>query len=375
MLAFKMYSFDTDSFIEDIICYSNKSIILVFDFDKITVQYKPSNINFEKTTVRYCRTKNSKLNYYISPLLLLVDMLILIKIFLTICWKYRPKICWIENLYAALVVGVLRQFRLCGKSIYIPGDWVVGDQNKQLLRYIGNNLAFPILDYLACKLNDEVVYNDEKIVKARYKFWGRKIAKREKTYSPIYFPGLSIKANNSDTARNAICFLGDMRLDSGLDIVIKSLFDIRKQKDVVLKIIGPKRQTYEYFTKLAKECRVEAYVEFLGFIKTEKLVEILDDCFCGINMLTSVNSYSNYAIPGKQIHYLQFLLPIITTENSGTLVSVIKEKALGIVIEPSQRAFKEAIISVHEEQAKYRRNIIEFINSIQRTSVRELIEA
>jgi len=226
ILAFKNYSYDSDSFIEDILCYSRNSILLISDFDKITVQHKPSNINFGKRTIRFYRAKSLRLNYYISPLLLWVNMFIFIKLLSKICWKYRPKVCWIENSYAAVIVGILRKCNLCDKSIYVPGDWVVSAQNRRVLSYVANNLFFPILDYLACKLNDVVVNHTEQIAESRYKYWGKKIAKKEK----LYQYKMQIRADNShgDTEKKAICFIGNMREDSGLDIAIKCLTDIRK---------------------------------------------------------------------------------------------------------------------------------------------------
>jgi len=375
ILAFKMESFDTEDFIKELISYSRDCIILVVDFDKMVIKYKPQNVSFQRNVFEFHKTKSNKLNNLILPFLFLLDILLLIRIFAAICFKYRPRICWIENLYVTFIIGILKKFHLCGKLISLSSDWLVNPAEKRLWSYIANNLLFPFLDYFGWRLSDVVLYGDERLAQARYRFWGRNIAKRKKMFSPICFPGLSLKINNSDRARNAICFLGDMRLDSGLDIAIKALFDIRKQEGIVLKIIGPQRQNYEYFKKLTTECRLEAYVEFFGFIEAGKLREILDDCFCGINILTSLNSYSNYAIPGKQIHYLQFLLPIIATEDAGILVPVIKEKALGIIIEPTQVAFKNSIIKVYKDQVEYRKNIINFINNIQRINIKELIEA
>lgn len=370
-----MNAFDTENLIKELVSYDRNCIILIYDFEKIVVAYRPLNVSFQRNIFKFHRTKSNKLNSLIAPFLSLLDIALLIKIFFRICYMYRPKIFWIENVYVAFIIGIFNKFHLRGKLIYVATDWLVNVAEKKLWSYIANNLIFPFLDYFACKLSNVVLYGSERLPQARYKFWGRKIPKREKIYSSIYFPGLSLKTNNSDRARNAICFLGHMRLDSGLDIAIKSLFDMRKQKDVVLKIIGPIRQNYEYFRKLTKECRVEAYVEFFGFIEADKLSEILSDCFCGINVLTSIKSYSNYGIPGKQIDYLQSLLPIVATESAGILVQVIKEKALGLIIEPSQDAFREAIIRIHKDQAKYRKNIVNFINNIQPMDIKELIDA
>lgn len=372
MLAFKMYSYDSDSFIEDIICYSNKSIILIYDFDKIVVQYKPSNINFSKSIIRLYKTKNSRLNYYISPLLLLVNMVIFIKLFLMVCWKYRPKVCWIENSYAALIVGILRKCHLCDKSIHVPGDWLVNVNNKKVYSYIANNLLFPILDYWACRLNDVVLNHTEKIAEARYKFWGKKIAKNEK----LYLYKMQIKASNNHNTgeKKAVCFIGNMREDSGLDIAIKCLPDIRKKRDVILKIVGPKKQYYEYFKRLSREYDVEQYVKFLGFVETNKFAEMFSDCFCAINLVTNIDSYSSYTIPGKLIHYLQYLLPVITTEGAGPFTSVIREKELGFVVEPTKDAFVDAVFKVYSGHQQYRENIVQYINSMPKVDIKELIE-
>lgn len=372
VLAYKTNSYDTESFIEDILSYSKKSILLISDFDKITVQYKPADIRFDKKEIRFCRTKIQKLNYYISPLLLAIDMFIFFKLFFTLCYKYRPKICWMENSYVALVVGVMRKLGLCDKSIYVPGDWVAAkDVSRRALSYLGNNFIFPVVDYLACKLNDIVLNHTKEIAEARFKFWGRKITKNEK----LYEYKLQIKTTEHNVnEKKSFCFIGDMREDSGIDIAIVSLPEIIKKQDFSFKIIGPQRQHYEHFRNLASEHNVSQYVKFLGFVNTDKLPQVLSDCFCGISLVTSNNSYSAYTISGKLVHYIQYLLPVIVSEGAGAFVSVIRNNALGIVVEPSREAFMEAILKIYNEHNFYRENIIRYINSLAKVDIKELIE-
>ncbi|MBU0477589.1 glycosyltransferase [bacterium] len=373
ILAYKTQSYDTDSFIEDILRYSKNSVLLIFDFDEITVHHKPSNISLKNKTIRFFKTKNHKLNYYLSPLLLVVHIFIIFKLFFVLCYKYRPKVCWIENSYVALIVGFLRRLGLCSKSIYGAGDWVaVGSNRQKVLSYVGNNFIFPIVDYLACKFNDVVLNHTEEIAKARHEFWGREIAKKEKLY--VYKMQIKTRDSYNNKQRKTFCFIGDVREDSGLDIAIKSLADIRRKQKFILKIIGPQRQYYNYIKKTSIKYNVNKYLQFLGFVDTDKLVETLSDCFCGISLITSNNSYSAYTISGKLIHYLQYLLPVIVTEGAGAFVPVIRNNELGIVIEPTKEAFINAVFTIYDEQEQYRRNIVKYINSLPEIDIKGLIE-
>lgn len=373
ILAFKMYSSDTESFIDDIIGYSRNSIILVYDLDKIIVHYKPSNINFKEDTLVYFKTHNDRLNYYISPFLCIIHILRFLKLFLVICRRYRPKVAWIENTYAGMIVGFLRKCHLCDKSIYLPGDWLVNPINKKrLFSYIGNNILFPIMDYLACKNNDLVLDHTPKITEARYNFWGRKIAKNEKLY--IYRPKIKINDISPDKMNKNICFIGQMRKESGLDLAIKALKKIRQYQDISIIIIGPKIKEYEYFRRLSKQYHVEQYVKFLGFVETDRFIEILSDCFCGLGVITIKETYSFYTIPGKMMHYIQYMLPVIVTEGVGYFSTVVRDNKLGLVIGPSETEFIKAVCKIYDDQKEYRNNIIKYINSFPKTDIKELIE-
>ena len=371
ILAFKCDSFDTETFIEDIISYSSNSIVLVCTVEKIIVGYKSPNVNFGKTIFRHYKYKKQSSNYFIMFLNFLSFCLLFIRLLTVICWKYRPKVCWIEGNYVATFVGILRKLNLTNKSIYVPGDWLASSSHKRFWSYISSNLIFTICDYLACKFNDVVLNHTAQIAEARYKFWGRKIAKKEK----LYLFNLKIKAkSNMEKKNNNICFIGSLREDSGLEIIVKALSEIRKFQDIGLKIIGPKNCHSEDLRQLSIRSNVDQYVKILGFVETEQLAEILSDCFCGINLITSTDSYSSYTIPAKIINYLQHLLPVIVTEGVGPLASIIRDNKLGLVIEPSQEAFINSVFKIYTENKQYRENIVCYINSLPKTNIKELIE-
>lgn len=371
ILAYKMDSYDTDFFIREVGNYSKNSIILVFDFDKIVVHHKPSNVYFKKETMNFVNIKYSKFRRSCSALSFFLTLEMFVKLFSMLCWKHRPEICIIESPYVAVVVGILQKFKLCGKSIYIPGDWLVNGNNKNLSSYIANNLLFPMLDYLSCKLCNIVLNHSKEIENKRYKFWGRKIAKIEK----LYLPGREIRRKNTipKKERNAICFIGNAREDSGIEIPIRLLAEVGKQQGLILKIIGPEVLHLKYLKALSNELGVGNYVEFLGFVEQNELIDKLSDCFCGINLLKNDNNYSTNTTPGKFIYYLQCLLPIITTEAAGAFANEIREYGLGLVIEPSQDVFVQAVNKIYKEQKQYRENIICYLNSCPKNIISEIL--
>lgn len=372
ILAFIVDSFNKEILMEDIISYSSNSIILVFDQEKIEVVYKSPNVNLGKNIFKYYQYKKHNSNYFIRFLNFLSFCLLFSRLLTVTCWKYRPKVLWIENTWAATVAGILRKLNLCNKSIYIPGDWLASSSPKRFWSYISSNLIFTMCDYLACKFNDIVLNNTVQIAEARYKFWGRKIAKKEK----LYLLKAKIKAKSIDIEKknNNICFFGNLREDSGLEIIVKALSEVRKFQDISLKIIGPENYRSERIRQLSIQYNVNEYVKILGFVGTNQFAEIFSDCFCGINLLTSTDSYSSYTIPAKIIHYLQHLLPVIITEGSGPLTSIIRDNRLGIVIEPSQEAFIDTVFKIYNEQKQYRENIICYINSLPKSNIKELID-
>jgi len=75
------------------------------------------------------------------------------------------------------------------------------------------------------------------------------------------------------------------------------------------------------------------------------------------------------------VHYLQYLLPVITTEGAGPFTSIIREEELGLVIEPTENAFMSAVNKVYEEFPRYRQNIVQYINSMPKVDIKELIES
>ena len=368
VLAYKLDVDNTDSFNEDVISYSGNSLILNWNSNKVWVQYKPDNIKFDKLTINFLKLRSQRWRCFFLPLITLAHIIQVSKLFILICWKFRPKIFIVENFLEGMIAGIIRRCGLVSKSIYLPCDWFAGYKYKKLTSNIANNLIFPYIDYFACRLNDIVVDRPGNITESRNKYWGRKIPTTERQF--IQQPRIQVNNTSIDKKRANICFIGELREDSGVDLAIKALTKIRKKLDVTFKIIGHKRLSYEYFLKLCKEHNVEEYVKFLGFIGRKDFNSVLSDCLCGLNILITKNSYSSYGTPSKIMHYFQHLLPVIVTEGvSPPMVRDIKEKELGCVIGLSEDELVEAVLRIYSGQETYRKNIKDYIESFPKTGI------
>lgn len=374
ILAFKIQSSDTDDTIKKFVAYSQNCIVLVYDCEKISIRYVGPGIHFKGTSFKFNRIENKKLNRLFLPFLFVLDLFCMIKVFKQIFKNYHPNVCWVENVFATCIIGFFKLFHSCEKIVYIPGDWLVNWSIKSPYSYIANNLFYPIVDYIACKMSDLVFSAGEKLLEERIKKYGVGVIKKEFVYSPLAFPGTSVQAANTREKNKAICFIGDLRLDSGLDIAIQSLKELRKLRNIIIKIIGHKTVNYEYFKNMVIKYDVENYVSFLGHVDHSGLKDALSDCFCGINILTNIKSFSSYVIPGKQIYYLQFLLPIVTTRGGGILTPDIERKKLGAIIEPTPNDFCSTIPVIYDNQATYRKNILDYLSSIKHIELEDVFK-
>ncbi len=375
VVAYKVESFDSDCFKEDLIAYSSNSIILMFNKNRIWVAYKPEYCKIKKNIMKFLLINKPKVFYNLYPLLFIIDHFRIFYFFLSICLKYRVKVVLIENTYVAAIVGVLGIFNLFQKMIYLPGDWLAGDKTKKGIRsYIGSNIMFPFFDYLACRLSDITLNGTKSMADARYNYWGRSISKKEL----IFLNRLEIKTKYTDLKnnRNKIVFIGNIREDSGLELIIKSLNIIRKSFNITLKIVGANNKYYTSLNKLAEKYQVEQYIEFVGFVDRDNFEEVFSDCFCGINLLMTKNSYTSKTLPAKVFDYLQYLLPVIITENIGPAVEIVQSNKFGLVIEPSEDKFVEALINIYKDQELYRKNIVNYyINSLPTMNINDFFTA
>jgi glycosyltransferase involved in cell wall biosynthesis len=374
ILAFKMDSSDTEIFVADVLTVSRNAAVLVFDFDKISFRARPDDLSGWKKDHFFFKSSDAAWNYRLAPLVFFVNMILLGWIFMRLCVVYRPRVTLAENTFAAVFLGFYKRLGFVKKAIYIPGDWLVSSAHTRIFSNIANNVIFPWADYLACRWSDLVLHHTPLIAQARKSHWKRDIVRKEMPYA--FKPIVKADTNGDFMTRSKknLCFIGQIRQDSGLDTVLRALPEIRKSLDINLVLIGPSTHDYERIQAMTLELGLQGCVHFKGFLDADAIKKEAAHCFCGINLL-ALETYSSYTIPGKMMHYIQYLLPVITTRGVGYFAGIVREYRLGLVIEPGTKNFTDAVFDIYKEQKRYRENILAYIHGHPDIHVKDYINA
>ena len=253
-----------------------------------------------------------------------------------------------------MIFGFAKKLGLCETAIYCIGDWLVSKQEKNWIKYIGNNILWLAMDYIAASLNSVVIHNSRKIYLARNSYWGRKVIENEVIQFP---PPININPNATDEKRFCIGFIGQVLENSGLELILPHLRTLNQKYGIQLKIAGPNTPFRGFIEQEIKRHDLGNIVELNGFIDLEEMYTFLNICFCGINLIKSEDSHSTYTIPGKLIQYLQGLTPILVTKHNGDFVQVTQENNLGLVIKPESQYIVPAIENLFKNQKEFRKNI------------------
>jgi glycosyltransferase involved in cell wall biosynthesis len=366
-----MDSFDKKLFSRDILSYSKNSMMFFWDFKGIHLAYKPGHVKWFPTTIKFPFPKNHNFKNLLLPFTWVIFFGTFLFFAVIICIIYRPKVCLTENTWVASIFGIARKIGLCKVFIYCTCDWLANQGDKGFLSRLVNNYLFIFMDYIAIKTCDLADSYSKLVNEARELHWGRTLAKKTHTRYP---PPVDIYSGTLSLKRTNICFLGQVREESGLDLILPLLPELYKNFGAKLKIIGPystvERTSIE---KKVKNLGLESFVELHGFLPLDELQEAMKDCFCGINLTTSSQSYSSYAVPGKFIQYLQMKIPILASQNNG-IVDIIKENNLGVIIEPSPRLILTSVGTLYKDQKKYIKSILKYAREHPYLSIKDYLK-
>jgi glycosyltransferase involved in cell wall biosynthesis len=354
-LGLNFDSFTRPSFTLEVKSYSKNSMLVYFDFEKFTVALKPDFVSGFPSILKYPKPGNIKVfRSLILPFLAAYHALLMFFLFGYICVRYRPKICWTENTFLAMIFGLAQKLGLCKTAVYCVGDWLVSKQEKNWVKYIGNNILWGAMDYIAASFNDIVIHTSKEIYLARNRHWGRDVVEDPVVQFP---PPVSINPSATDEKRFCICFLGQALASSGLELILPFLRELNQEYGIKLKIAGPNTPFRGFIEKEIGRLGLGDIVELYGFVGIEEIHTLLNNCFCGLNLIKSENSHSIYTIPGKLIQYLQVLTPTLISKHNGNFTQVIQENNLGVVIKPEPQYVVSAIKDMFENQKDFRKSI------------------
>lgn len=308
------------------------------------------------------------LGYVFYPIFLMLDTTVIFLFYLWMGLRFRVNTVYVSDARFAVAVGLLRKLGLFRRLVYWAGDWFQGNSLRTgIWSRLGNDVYFPIVDWLSCKLSDLTVNHTDLMGKTRTQYWGRQIPRNETVFVP---PPLTVECRDASVKARAhnILFMGTTRPDSGLDIVLKALQIIRERqgdmpREMTVKVVGPDSPALRKLTKFADECGLGAFLEYAGFTDRAAFEAVFADCYCGVNLITDPNSYTSKTVPVKLLDYFQYLLPALVTPYVGPKADTIRELKLGLVVSPEVEAVASALIELYEHRSEYVQNIQTFLTT------------
>jgi len=280
-------------------------------------------------------------------------------LFFIILYK-RPKII-ISNTYIMPILLFPISYLISSRLYYVCGDWFLSDKiNRGLFNKILNNLIYVYCDYLCSKYSYGVINYTQNISEIRNQYW-----KNTKFNNYLYPIKIFLNDNLSiNEIKNNITFSGNVRKDSGIELIIRNLNKINSilNEKIYLDIIGDINSEAIILKEMCEFYKVKNFVNFHGYLERTLLNKIISNSFCGINLLTSNNSYTTITIPGKIFDYLKNCVPVLISKNIGVIRNYIIQDRLGIEVEiDNNESIINSIVFLYKNQLQFRNNIVDSV--------------
>lgn len=238
---------------------------------------------------------------------------------------------------------ILKKLGRVEKVVYYVIDYVPKRFENRLL----NNI-YHWVDFYCVKNADQTWNLSTGVGKARLKDGLPKKYLPKQIVVPI---GCHISISKNKTDRDAInkriVFLGALKKEQGVELLIECMPQIiKKVSRVKLIIIGSGEQA-KFLKNKAKKLKIEGFIEFKGFVRDGKKVDkILTNCHLGVApYILAKDSFKQFGDLGKIKIYLGAGLPIVMT-NISHITKVIKEKRVGVITKDTKEDIAKSITRI-----------------------------
>ena len=368
ILAFKIEAYDYLSFEEQIKEKFPKSTIIKFNPHSNAKVVYDSNLieNGDSFNFTSFYIKNRNLYYLFYPVIFFVDFFKIFFLLKKIKFKKKYDYFFTDNTYACVAFKLLN-IKTNINVVYASHDWLAGTKGNGIWSYIGKNFIFIVCDYISCKNSFKVLNHTQSVQKLRNNYWKNNNFNQILYYPKIFLKKIDVKKTK---IKNKILFLGLVRNESGLSYILKNLkknFD--QKKNLSLKIVGILN---EETTNLLNNKTYSNFINSFGFGERNNFSELFSDCFCGLCLVTSSNSYTSNTIPSKVIDYIQYVIPEIATKNLGYTSDIIEKNKLGLLVENDLSNLMDQIDQIYINQNIYKDHISKYLSEYKYTNISEI---
>lgn len=250
------------------------------------------------------------------------------------------------NAFSGILLRTLGKVK---KVVYYNIDYTPQRFENPLLNYI-----YHLIDKICCYTADANWIGTERTTLARSANGVSKertkniIVVRDGTHS------LKTSVRDSEINKNTIVYVGYVLEKQGIDLVLDSLPEIKKEIPGIKFIVIGKGPYLPVLEEKVQKLKLGDIVEFRGFVKSDKEVQdIVKNCGIGVApYVEDKNSFTYYSTSGKPVLYLGSGIPVVLTEVP-EIAKEIHEKKAGIMINYNKKKFVQAVLTILRDKKEF----------------------
>jgi glycosyltransferase involved in cell wall biosynthesis len=337
LLAWNGFQYNITGAVEDYLVGQNYSVCS-FTFPLFEREGKNWRIRFRQANTISERYKRSMLK---QPLSYLLDPIRLI------C-SPKAKVGLSFSPHTTFIMLVLKKLR----RLEVVVQWNIDFSPRRFKNSLLNDI-YNFLDGVGFHYSDIQIDLNSKALQARFERHGEHSLNRHLVL-PVGIQSELISPIPRDNFKSkSICFLGNLTSTVGADLFVSSIPKvIRVHPDANFHIIGDGPES-ENLKLLANSIDCDRYLVWHGNQDEAGIKRILiRGCLAIAPYPKLSHSFSNYSDPSKIKNYLQFGLPILTT-NVTPISESLFEAGLAVEVSPSSEDIARVIGEVLSDYEKW----------------------
>lgn len=335
-------------------------VSFTFNFHKVSENQQQSRLNIyiHKRIVYTCRLfqtpTNAQLAFVLLPIRSLVILAQLLYHLVRLRKRYGPyNIYFTVNALTAWAGNILRTLKLVRYTVFWIWDYYPPVHNDYIVMFM--RYLYWQFDKPASRASDRIILLNNRLGILR-RHMG--VLPETSTYRVVGIGTKPIKKVGFKSMNTpVIVFLGVLKKSQGLELLFSSADTIHKlYPSLTFQIIGGGPDE-GYYRRLAGTCPVPTI--FHGYIEDDKKVNaILNSCHIGIApYIPDKTNVAYYSDPSKIKRYLEFALPVITT-NVFSFSADIKKENAGVVIPYRTESLLNAIKKILNSYTSFQKNAL-----------------
>lgn len=307
-----------------------------------------------KEEFMFCITVPKNLVFIFLPLRSSLNAIQIVKKIISLKNEYGPiGVYFTINAFTATIGRVLEKFNVVDKTVFWVWDFYPINHPSVLARVMRR--LYWQFEKLATN-SDRVVYLHRRLFDARKK---KGLLKNKKCVVVPIGTGKILPVRKKNFENPKIGFIGVLKSSQGIGMMLDSASVLAKHFNrLTFEIIGSGPDDDIFLKRIPKSSRIK--YNFYGLVSERKFKEVLYNCTIGISPYApEKGTVSKYTDPGKPKRYIEFNLPVITT-NVIEISKEIKGSGAGEIIKyGDSEDLAKAIKKIINNYDSYVKNVIE----------------